>query len=312
MKGKIKYFRASLIGLLGLAGITACINPLSLKSHEDKSSIVVGEVPQNMTSPQASELVESYLNKTPAKAIASNVTLEEAKAIQQQFLAGISQELGEVVGYKAGLTSENAQKQFQVSQPLLGTLFQQMLLPNGQRISPNFGTRPMSEGDLMVRVGSEDINNAKTPQEALASLDAVIPFIELPDLVYSQDVKLDAPSILAINVGARYGIVGEPLKLSPTEEWEGRLNNMTLEILDGDGKVLATGKGSNLLGNPLNVVLWIKDSLQAEGKQLKKGDLLSLGTITPLMPVKPNTSIRARYTGLKPDETVEIFVVFEE
>lgn len=312
MKGKIRYFSVSLIGLLGLGGITAFINPLGLKSNEDKIAAVVGEVSQNMTSPQASELVESYLNKTPAKAIAPNLTLEEAKEIQQQFLGEISEELGPVVGYKAGLTSENAQKQFKVSQPLLGTLFQQMLLPNGQRISPNFGSRPMSEGDLIVRVGSEDINNAKTPQEALASLDAVIPFIELPDLVYSQDVKLDAPAILAINVGARYGIVGEPIFLDSAAEWESRLNNLTLEILDADGKVLATGKGSNLLGNPLNVVLWIRDSLRAEGKQLKKGDLLSLGTITQLMPVKPNTSIRARYTGLKSDETVEIFVVFEE
>ncbi|NEP43107.1 MAG: hypothetical protein F6K35_29340 [Okeania sp. SIO2H7] len=185
-------------------------------------------------------------------------------------------------------------------------------MPNGTVISPNFGSRPFSEGDLMVRVGSEEINNAKTPQEALASLDAVIPFIELPDLAYGQDVKLNAPAILAINVGARYGVVGEPILLSPTEEWEGRLKNLTLEILDGDGKVLATGKGSNLLGNPLNVVLWIKDSLLAEGKQLKKGDLLSLGTITPMMPVQPNTSIRGRYTGLKLDEAVEVFVVFEE
>jgi 2-keto-4-pentenoate hydratase len=297
MKIKNNAFGASLIVLLG-CGIG---NPSFVR-----------ETAQNVIDSPASELAESYLQKTPARAIAPNLTLEEAKEIQQQFLGEIREELGPVVGYKAGLTSETAQQQFNVSQPLLGTLFQQMLLPNGQIISPQFGSRPMSEGDLMVRVGSEEINNAKTPQEALASLDAVIPFIELPDLVYSQDVKLNGPAILAINVGARYGVVGEPILLSPTEEWEGRLKNLTLEILDADGKVLATGKGSNLLGNPLNVVLWIRDSLRAEGKQLRKGDLLSLGTITPLMPVKPNTSIRARYTGLKADETVEIFVVFEE
>jgi 2-keto-4-pentenoate hydratase len=297
MKIKNNAFGASLIVLLG-CGIG---NPS-----------LVREKAQNVIDAPGSELAESYLQKTPARAIAPNLTLEEAKEIQQQFLGEIREELGPVVGYKAGLTSETAQQQFNVSQPLLGTLFQQMLLPNGQIISPQFGSRPMSEGDLMVRVGSEEINNAKTPQEALASLDAVIPFIELPDLVYSQDVKLNGPAILAINVGARYGVVGEPILLSPTEEWEGRLKNLTLEILDADGKVLATGKGSNLLGNPLNVVLWIRDSLRAEGKQLKKGDLLSLGTITPLMPVKPNTSIRARYSGFKSDETVEIFVVFEE
>lgn len=311
MKKRIKYFSASLIVLLVSATAKIVINPFALKSNGNKIYAAAGETAQNLISPQASELLESYLNKTPAKAIAPNLTQEEAKEIQQQFIGEISKELGPVVGYKAGLTSETAQKQFNVSQPLLGTLFQQMLLPNGRIISPQFGSRPFSEGDLIVRVGSEEINNAKTTTEALASLDAVVPFLELPDLVYSGEVKLDAPAILAINVGARYGIVGEAIPLAATEEWEGRLKNMTLEILDADGTVLATGKGSNLLGNPLNVVLWIKDSLLAEGKRLKKGDLLSLGTITSLMPVKPNTSIRARYTGLKPDETVEIFVVFE-
>lgn len=295
--GKFKLLGASLIVVLGCG----TGNPS-----------VVSERAGNVIDSPASELAESYLQKTRAGAIAPNLTLEEAREIQQQFLGEISQELGPVVGYKAGLTSEAAQKQFNVSQPLLGTLFQEMLLPNGQIISPQFGSRPMSEGDLMVRVGSEEINNANTPQEALASLDAVIPFIELPDLVYGGDVKLNAQAILAINVGARYGVMGEAIPLAATEEWEGRLKNMTLEIVDGDGKVLATGRGSNLLGNPLNVVLWIKDSLLAEGKRLKKGDLLSLGTITPLMPVKANTSIRARYSGLKTDETVEIFVVFEE
>ena len=65
------------------------------------------------------------------------------------------------------------------------------------------------------------------------------------------------------------------------------------------------------MGNPLNVLLWIKDSLQAEGKQLKKGDLLSLGSITNFIPIKPNTTIRAKYIDLDPNGTVEIFVKFE-
>ncbi len=55
----------------------------------------------------------------------------------------------------------------------------------------------MSEGGLMMRVGSKKINNAKTRREALAAMDAVIPFIEFPDLVYAEDVKLDGPAITA-------------------------------------------------------------------------------------------------------------------
>ncbi|NEP54188.1 MAG: hydratase, partial [Moorea sp. SIO3C2] len=64
-------------------------------------------------------------------------------------------------------------------------------------------------------------------------------------------------------------------------------------------------------GNPLQVVLWLKDSLKASGKVLKQGDLLSLGSMTPLIPVKSGTTIRAQYIGLDPKGKVEISVSFE-
>jgi 2-keto-4-pentenoate hydratase len=64
------------------------------------------------------------------------------------------------------------------------------------------------------------------------------------------------------------------------------------------------------LGDPLNAVLWIKESLASEGKTLKKGDLLSLGTVTKLTPTKPDTTVKARYIGLDPKGPVEISVTF--
>ena len=255
-------------------------------------------------------LVENYFQKTPVQTKV-DLTLSQAQKVQDLFVAEISQVLGQVVGYKAALTNKKAQERFNVSQPLRGIFLEKMLWENGSVISAKFGSRPIAEGDLIMRVGSAEINNAKTPRETLKYLDAVLPFIELGDLVYSQDVKLDAPALLAINVGARSGILGKPIPVSDTDEWENRLKSLRIEILDQNDKVLASGNGSSLLGNPLNVVLWIKDSLQAQGKELKKGDLLSLGSITSFIPVKSNSTIRAQYIDLEPDKTIEIFVKFE-
>jgi 2-keto-4-pentenoate hydratase len=112
-------------------------------------------------------------------------------------------------------------------------------------------------------------------------------------------------------VAARYGIIGDPILIGPSQEWMDRLRKFKLKIVDENDVVLSEGTGSNLLGDPLNVVLWIKDSLVAEGKRLKKGDLLSLGTITKLMPARPGTTIRAIYTGLDLSGPVEISVKFK-
>jgi 2-keto-4-pentenoate hydratase len=117
---------------------------------------------------------------------------------------------------------------------------------------------------------------------------------------------------VAVNVAARYGVLGNPVALTPSPEWMNKLKNFSLQLYDDKGALFSEGKGSALLGDPLNVVLWIRDSLAAEGKKLKKGDLLSLGSITKMMPTKSGTTIKARFIDLDPKGPVEIVVSFNE
>ena len=256
-------------------------------------------------------LVTHYINRIPLETAPPDLTVTEAEQIRDRFIERLTPILGQSIGYKAGLTNKTAQERFNVSHPLRGILLEQMLLPSGSIVPANFGARPLFEGDLIVRVASEAINDATTRQEVLAALDAVIPFIELPDLVYDSGVKLDAADLIAINVGARLGIVGEPIPLAATPEWQERLGKIQIVILDETGKELATGTSNALLEHPLDVVLWLRDDLQSVGKRLKPGDLLSLGTITPLMPVESGKTIRAQYFGLTEQEAVELSVTFE-
>ena len=47
-----------------------------------------------------------------------------------------------------------------------------------------------------------------------------------------------------------------------------------------------------------------------EGKAVKNGDLLSLGSFSALLPPKPGMTVTARYTGLTADPA-EVKVTFE-
>jgi len=260
---------------------------------------------------EGAKLADYHLKKQPAPALVPAPTLEEAMKIQAEFIAAVMPVYGRVVGYKAGLTNPNVQKVFGVTAPVRGTLLEKMILKSGTAIEANFGARPLYEGDLILRVGSDAVNTAKTPMEALAGIDAAIPFIELPDLVYARDVKINGALLAAVNVAARYGIVGEPIPVEATPEWMERLRTFTCQIYDEKGSLLIEAPGSSLLDHPMNVVLWIRDSLKADGIALKKGDLLSLGTITKLTPTAPNTTVRARYVGLDPRGPAEISVIFK-
>jgi 2-keto-4-pentenoate hydratase len=274
------------------------INKQSPSSYELSPNLII--TPSNLEK-IAQRLAHDYLNKIPAQAINANLNIKEAQKIQNQFLKILAANLGKKIGYKAGLTNKVAQKKFGVSHPLSGVLLEKMLLNNGAIIPSNFGTRTILEGDLMVRVKNEEINQAKTPAETLTYLDAVIPFVELPDLVYGQNVLPTASELVAINVGARLGVMGKPIIINSSEEWRDKLANIEIIIKDENNQPLAVGNSRNLLGDPLKVVFWLKNSLNQQGIILKKGDLLSLGTITPMIPIKANMLITAEYLGLNPD-----------
>jgi hypothetical protein len=62
-----------------------------------------------------------------------------------------------------------------------------------------------------------------------------------------KEQKFHGPALVAINVAARYGVVGEPIPLKATPEWRERLRNFTLRIFDEKGVLVSEGKGDSLL-----------------------------------------------------------------
>ena len=256
-------------------------------------------------------VAEAWLAKKPAPGFGAAMSMLEASKVQEQYKSLIAKDLGAVVGYKAGLTNPAVQKRFGYDKPVRGTLYQKMILSNPARVPAAYGARPVYEGDMIAVVGdAARLMAAKTPLEALEALKEIRPFIELPDLVFDPQVKLDGPNLLAANVAARLGVLGNPIPLPATAEAVRKLAEMKVELLDETGAVLGGGKGSDVLDNPLNAVLWIAESFRADGKALKNGDLLSLGSFSALLPPKPGITVTVRYSGLT-STPAEVKVTFE-
>ena len=159
---------------------------------------------------------------------------------------------------------------------------------------------------LLVEVKSSAIHDARTPLEVLRHLSAIIPFIELPDLVVEDPSKIGGVAINLINVGARLGVLGAPLPVQADEATVAALRDMTVRLLDGDGKELDVGKGSAILDQPLNAVIWLANDLKQSGITLRAGDLLSLGSFSKLLPPKPGTGAKVVYEGLPGNPSVSV------
>jgi 2-keto-4-pentenoate hydratase len=263
--------------------------------------VTAGVHAECLSDAQVAAMVDKYLARLPADT-PEGLSEADGACTRKKLDALLEQRLGPVIGYKAGLTNPAVQKRFGYDKPVWGKLFKGMVLADGALVETTFGARPLFESDLLVRVKSADINQAKTPMDVLLTIDQVIPFIELPDLVVEAPPKLNGPAIAAINVGARLGVAGKPI---PVPALRGErfamldaLRDMNVVLTDGFGMPMGMGKGSDILEHPLNAVVWLAQALAQEGLAMKPGDLISLGSFSPLLPPKPGLKATATYGGL--------------
>ena len=254
---------------------------------------------------EAAALMANYMAKTPA-ANPEGLSTEDGECSRAKVNRFLAQQIGATqVGYKAGLTNPAVQKRFNASAPVWGQLYAPMLLQDGATVEAKFGARPLFEADMLVRVSGAGINTASTPEQVLQHIDQVIPFIELPDLVVMAPPKLNGAAIAAINVGARLGVMGTPMAVQRTAAFSDALRDM-LVVVKGDGAELDKGKGSDVLEHPLNAVVWLVQDLGKQGVKLKKGDLISLGSFSKLLPPKPGLNVEVEYQGLPGNPVVKV------
>ena len=250
---------------------------------------------------QVSAMAQRMADAKPAANI-EGLTDEEGACTRNKLTKILATRQGKLVGYKAGLTHAATQKRFDTDRPVWGKLYENMMLANGATVPAQFAARPVFESDLLVRVSSERINQARTPEDVLAAIDQVLPFIELPDGVVQDPLTLNGAGVAAINVGARLGVVGEPIA-TPAGATERRalllaLRDMSVMVSDGSGTALNVAQGRAILGHPLNAVVWLAQALAEEGLAMKPGDLISLGAFSPQMTPQPGQQIRVTYIGL--------------
>ncbi len=265
------------------------------------SSLLQTAVAGCLSDAQVSEMAQRMADAKPAANI-EGLTDDEGACTRNKLTKILATRQGKLVGYKAGLTHAATQKRFDTDRPVWGKLYENMMLANGATVPAQFAARPVFESDLLVRVSNERINQARTPEDVLAAIDQVLPFVELPDGVVQDPLTLNGAGVSAINVGARLGVVGEPIA-TPAGATERRalllaLRDMSVMVSDGSGAALNVAQGRAILGHPLNAVVWLAQALAEEGLAMKPGDLISLGAFSPQMPPQPGQQIRVTYIGL--------------
>jgi 2-keto-4-pentenoate hydratase len=255
---------------------------------------------------EINDIVAAYAAKVAIKPIENLDNIIEAYCAQGKLAAQIGRTKGTQAGFKAGYTSLNTRPGTDVDRPLRGFLFQNMFLKDGAVISAKFGARPRFAADLIAVVKDDDLKDAATPLDALAHISHFLPFIDLSDLMFEEGAPTEMFNLIATNIGSRWGVLGKPIAVEVTQEFLTLLETMTVVMEDDKGETIGRGKGSDVLGHPMNAVMWIVRDLEHSAQRVQQGDKLGVGAFFPAGTPQAGRSIKVTYQGLPGDPSVSV------
>jgi len=254
-----------------------------------------------------SAYLADFIAKRPSKGFGNDLSLADAECAKHKVAARLPGVLGAIEGYKAGFTSAALQQRFGVDSPKWAYMFERNLVGSGALIPAAFGARPVVEADFLVIVKDAGLADAKTPLDALDHLTAVVPFMELADLML--EGSFSGTALIATNVAFRGGVIGKYIPVVKSQAFLDALATMTVVMTDqATGTELGRARGSALMDNPINAAMWLAQTLKKEGITLKPGESLSLGGFIPPLPAKAGMEVKVQYIGLPEDPSVSILL----
>jgi 2-oxopent-4-enoate hydratase len=221
-----------------------------------------------------------------------DLTVADAYRIQQINVHARKEAGGLVRGRKIGLTSVAMQEQLGVDEPDFGALFAEMLIEEGDAIPVAELIQPRVEAEIAFLMESELQGPGVSAAETLRAVAGALPAIEVIDSRVA-DWKIKLPDTIADNASSARVVCGG--KLTPIDDLDLRLLGMALTV---NGKVVATGAGAAVLGNPIRCIAWLANKLGEFGVPLRPGDLVLAGALHAALSVAPGDSVHAEFAEL--------------
>jgi 2-keto-4-pentenoate hydratase len=247
----------------------------------------------------AETLLREHKTGARFKALDGLQSLPDGYDIQDKYVALLSTEQGEAVGYKVALTSKAMQAFCGIDHPASGVVLAKRVHHSGVTVRRADYGRLGLEFEIAVRIKSDIPASAQTPAQIAPHIDGVCTAFELVDDRAADYSNLDIRSLIADNAW-NGGVVLSDF----SSHWP------DLESIPGkatrDGAPIGEGHGRDILGHPFNSVAWLNAHLASRGGSLRKGQIVSTGSVIKTVFPEQAAVYRFAFEGLG---AVEVKVV---
>ena len=209
------------------------------------------------------------------------LTIEDAYAIQDH----VSAALGRVTAWKVGQGGPTG--------PIsLAPIYADKVHVSGVTLDAATLHQPALEIEFAFRIG-QDLPARPQPyshDEVLAAIEGFCPCIEVLGSRFKDRTGFAAAENLADG-----NANGALVYAGPLADWSG-LDFATQKVeLTIDGNVAQTAVGTHPAGDPVKLVVWTANHLMARTGGLKRGDVVTTGSLDGATPVGPGSSGVATY-----------------
>jgi 2-keto-4-pentenoate hydratase len=242
----------------------------------------------------ADDLAHAYGTRIPIDTPSKVTTLsvEDAYAVQSLQVERWVSAGARVRGHKVGLTSRAMQQMFGVSQPDYGHLLDTMFLPPGAPTAISRFLQVRVEPEIAFVLSRDLRGPGVTTADALQSVDFAVAALELIDSRI-RDWQITLADTIADNASSGAVVLGSrPLRM---DQIDLRLAGCNLSR---NGELVATGAGGAVLGDPVNALVWLANTLGRLGVTLEAGEVVLPGSCTPAIAVSAGDTVRADFAGL--------------
>lgn len=244
----------------------------------------------------ADKLIEGRKSRKTMDVAGLLAPLSEADAYKVQFATHdkLAAQGDKQAGWKIALTLPVQYEPLKLSGPVFAGVYQSGLRQSGASFDKGYPLKPGIEPELVVRIGKDAGPGSKHTAESIRGHIAnVYCGMELVDNRYADVTKMSGPARIADNVLQAALVTGTEIK-----DWQ----KLDFPNLKGrsllDGKELASGPGSAVMGAMPISLAWLANKLNEHGKMLKAGDLVLTGSVHPPA-FLPGTGVaRTEFEGL--------------
>jgi 2-keto-4-pentenoate hydratase len=240
-------------------------------------------------------LWKAYEDSKPTDSVTSamgELSVDQAYDVQAMLVENKIRRGERIIGWKVGCTSRATMDQLNIDEPIFGCMTSGSHYSSLRGIKASDFCKLGIEGEIAFVMDRPLKGPGITPPDVIMAASGIMGAVELVDSRI-RGWKMNISEAIADNSLHAGVILGAFMR--PISGFDLKHEGV---VICKNGRLLASGCGVEALGNPVNVVAWLANTLSAFDREIKAGEIILTGSLTKFFFVEAGDVLDVSFSNL--------------